>query len=59
MPSVKFHENSELGKQNGKPVRNLMYKDLKGWCKNEKGISLLRKALEDPLNQVSDVTTNR
>ncbi len=55
MPSLKFHENSELERQNGKPVRTLMYKDLKGWCKNGKGMALLKKALEDPDNQIMDV----
>lgn len=54
MPSEKFYEKSELSKQNGKDVRVIRNKDLikHVWCKNNKGMALLKKALEDPENQL-------
>ena len=53
MPSKKFHEKSELDE--GKKQRNLTNLKLRkhGWCRDEKGMALLKKALESKQNRIS------
>ena len=55
MPSKTFFQNSEGKMEQNKKKRKLSYSSLikHDWCKNEKGLSLLKKALKSPKNKVS------
>ena len=55
MPSIKFHQKSESYEEQNRKKRKLTNSSLikHKWCKNEKGLDLLNKALENPRNRVS------
>ena len=55
MPSKKFYEKSEEIIEQNKKKRQLPYSSLEKhkWCLNEKGLDLLKKALESKQNRVS------
>lgn len=60
MPSSKFFQKSELIEEQGKKKRQLTNLKLRkhSWCKNEKGMALLRKALENRANRISGFLEN-
>ena len=55
MPSITFFEKSETIIEDNRDKRILSYSSLikHRWCKNEKGLALLKKALENPRNRIS------
>ena len=60
MPSKKFYEKSVEYKEQNKKKRKLPNSSLvkHAWCKNEKGLALLKKALENPKNRISGFLEN-
>lgn len=60
MPSKKFHEKSESYTEQNRIKRKLPNSILikHKWCINDKGMALLKKALENPRNRISGFLEN-